>query len=488
MAGIRTTRSRLLYTTALAGAIRMSRARLILGVGNPGPIKMTRSQFTAAVGMPSLLYATHVSLLKIQSPHRIFYLGRLESTSTVTSFTANGGNGGEDGHGWELELVAGPIPEFNPYKPQVPESLIDIPGAGREFFDYIEENQKTLRLQHNITQAGDTTFPYQLIINTHTERQYTLGAIGKFYHEDYGVILARYVRFEKMSPNVSPTSPVGLIAKAGTLDWVVTNRLELSSPYLVVGVSSSYVTPLDGEYGWVTVDGVNLQTLVNDSDSWSYNEPFVWSASGAISNEGEGTILGRRVNEPTAATLLKGQAWIRLESLSKGAIVKALDDYIQIIAQLQEDVEQLQEVTGVNGELSSLQSQLTVLSNRLTAEENARKAADTAINKRISDLNFVTAAQLNAAIHNVETAMATITLQLQSAIQATNDIAVEALQKANQALSVSTDFILEQINLILGLIAQLDSRAKGRFPVVDGLIPPNLVYDEDGSLVYVETF
>lgn len=494
MPNSRITKAGFLAASALSGALRVTAAHVTFVAAMPGPLRVTRVGLYMGMAIPGAIRVTYVSLIKAQSIHRVFYLGRLPSTSTITSFIANGpgnsggGDGNPPGHGWELELVAGIIPEFNPYKPQVPESLIKIDDGGREIFDWLEEQQKTIRLQHNITQVGDTTFPYQMIINTHTDKQFTLGSVGKFYHEDYGMILARYVRFEKMNTELLPPAPMGLLKKTKFLEWVVTNRLELSSPYLCVGVNASYVLPKDGEYGWVIVDGVNLQQMPNTSDSAVVAEAFVWSASGEVKNEGIGTIIARRINEPTDTKLLRGQAWIRLESLSEGAVVEALDQYIQIINQLVADVEELQAAVGIGGALDTLQSQITVLQARLSAEENARRAADNAINTRIDNLNFVTEAQLNAAIHNVETALATVAAALQSQIDAVNDIAVEALQKANQALSINVDFILEQLSLMLDMIAALNLRAKGKFPVVDGAVPPNLVYLDDGTLVYEETF
>lgn len=491
MANSRITKAGFLAASALSGSIRVTAAHLIFVVATPGPLRVTRVGLAMGMAHPGAIRVTFVSLLKAQSPNRVFYLGRLNSTSTITDFTysrggsGGGGGGGPPGHGWDLELVAGPIPEFNPYKPQVPESLLAIGEGGREIFDWLEEQQKHIRIQHNITQAGDSTFPYQLIINTHTDKHYTLGSVGKFYHEDYGMIHARYVQFEKMDLTLPASAPVGLIAKRGNLDWIVTNRLELSSPYLCVGVNASYTTPEDGQYGWVTIDGVNLQPLVNAGSSTELAAGFVWSDSGAVNTEGEGVIIARRLNEATEPTLLKGHVWIRLESLSKDAIIALLDVYIQAIAQLQEDLAALGDISGL---LATMQAQIAVLSNRISTEANIRAAADTAINERISALDFVTEAELASAIHVIETTIATVAASLQSSIDATNAIAVEALQKANQALAINVDFIMEQITLILGLISELNTRAKGKFPVVDGNVPPNLVYLDDGSLVYTETF
>lgn len=495
MAGARVTRTRLLTASALAGGVRNTRFRLLAGVALPGALRVTKFTLFAAAGMPGPMRVTHFRWLRAQSIHRVFYLGRLESTSSIIGFThSNGGVGGPvgggepDGHGWELELVAGPIPEFNPYKPQVPESLIKIDDGGREIFDWLEEQQKTIRLQHNITQAGDTTFPYQMIINSHSEQQFTLGSLGKFYHEDYGLIHARYVQYDNLDQTIAPTAPMGLIKQTGKLDWIVTNRLDLSNPYLCVGFCAAFTMPQDGDFGWVICDGVNLQPLINTSDSVTQGEGFVWSASGQISNAGEGIIIARRLDSGSLNPVLKGRAYIRLESLSRDAIKAALDVYIQAIAQLQEDVEELQAATGIGGSLATLQTQIAQLSNRLNTETNQRKAADTAINARISALDFVTDGELNAAVNLLQANITNLQTALEASINATHAIAVEALDKANQALAMDIGAINDQITLILGLIADERVRVKGKFPVVDGSIPPNLVYMDDGSLVYTETF
>jgi hypothetical protein len=82
----------------------------------------------------------------------------------------------------------------------------------------------------------------------------------------------------------------------------------------------------------------------------------------------------------------------------------------------------------------------------------------------------------------------TVRQQLSIRIDTVNDIAFEALSKANQALAINLDPIQAQINDILFMLTQEITRAKGKFPLVDGAVPPNLMYMEDGSLFYEETF
>lgn len=453
--------------------IRVTNARLLAGVAMPGGLRVTRSSLSYAVGMPGPLRVTNVRILRAQSIHRVFYLPFLDADNEIFGIT-----------GYSVELVAGPIPEFNPYKPQVPESLIEI--AGRDFFDYIEENQKTLRLQHNITQAGDTTFPYQMIINTHTEQQFRLGSVGKFYHEDYGIVHARYVQFDKMNPDLAACAPVGLIKNTASLDWIVTNRLEISDPALVVGVVAAYIMPVDDQFGWVTIDGVNLQALTAEGSNTTIGKPYVWSSPGKVGPSGNGVVVCRRLQQGGDIALLKGRAYIRLEGsfVDTAGIAQLIAD----VAQLQEDVQTLEDAANITDTLTLINKQIRSLTNQLVAETNSRRAGDTAINNRIDGLNFVSAAQLTSAINALASDIAGQLLTLNAKIDATNLIALDALNKANQALADSTEEIWTQIHLILTWISEEKLRVKGKFPVVDGSIPPNLVYLDDGSLVYVETF
>lgn len=495
MPNSRLTKTHLLSSAALAGPILAANVRISSIAAYPGGVRITKSLHGGALAMPGQSRVTYVSLIRAQSIHRAFYLQRLPSSSTITDFIpdgpGSGGPGGEGpGHGWGVDLVAGTIPEFNPYKPQVPESLIalggDQDGAGREIFDWLEEQQKTIRLQHNITQAGDSTFPYQMIINAHSEQQFTLGSVGKFYHETYGMIHGRYVKYEKMNPSLTPTAPVGLIKNTGILDWIVTNRLEISDPHLVVGIQASYVMPTDGQYGWVIVDGVNLQSIVTEGDNIDIGVPYVWSASGKISPTGNGVVVCRRTRQGGDVTLLRGIAYVRIE----GALVDtdAIAQLIADVAQLQEDLAILQDASDLDDALKAINTKLKTLQQQLTAETNQRKAADQAINSRIDNLSYVTAAQLNTAITNLRNEILALLDQLNAKIDQTNAIALEALNKANQALAINIDSIQTQIEMILNWISSESLRPKGKFPVVDGSIPPNLMYNEDGSLIYVETF
>jgi len=155
----------LLTSTALSSSLTLDAHSLITAV----PLSSGKS--TSA---HYLISATPLAGQKTVSAHYI-----VSAVSIHQRIFLNYLEGGEiyGVHSYDLALATGPIPEHNPYRPTIPESLI---GLGEDYYDYAKENQEILREQHNITQAGDTTFPYQLFIGTHDDQHYRLGAIGRF--------------------------------------------------------------------------------------------------------------------------------------------------------------------------------------------------------------------------------------------------------------------------------------------------------------------
>lgn len=454
-------------------ALRVSGAYLLASTSLRGPLRVSGHWLSHAAQLRAPLRVSGHWLYGVMSTEDGFSLNLLDADNEIFGLD-----------GYDLQLVSGPIPEFNPYKPQVPESLIDI--GGREFFDYIEENQKTLREQHNVTQAGDTTFPHEMIINTHDKQEFTLGAVGRFYHKDYGIIHARYVQFEKMDAALIASAPVGLIKNTASLDWIVTNRLEISHADLVVGITASYTVPADEQFGWVVIDGVNLQPLIVEGTNTEIGRPYVWSASGKIGPGDSGVVVCRRLQDGGEQNLLRGRAHIRLE----GSFVDT-DKIAQLLADvvaLQAAVGELEAVSDVSSAIAQINATLKTLKNLLTSETNSRRSGDTALSNRIEALGGVTLAELNSALSGLSSSINSTIAGLTSSLAATNATALEALNKANQALAMDLGAIQLQISSMLDTINVLNRRVKGRFPIVDGAVPPNLVYLDDGSLVYEETF
>jgi hypothetical protein len=470
----RITRASLLVGTALAGPVIVTRSTVLAGVSYPSSGRISRTSLVSALAYPGQMRITYFSGIRAQSIHRAFYPERLESDSVIYDFEP-----------WEIKLLAGPFPEFNPYKPAIPEKIIDV---NQEIYDYLKEKQETLREQHNKLNGGDTNFPWQMVQVPHDNRFLRLGSVSRFWHEQFGIIEMRYVQYDSINPLTDTACPMGLLAQPGEHDWVVTNRIEQSHPFLLVGLHAGTILPKDGQYGWIIVDGCNLQEIRNASDDWEIGEALSWHSDGYVSNDVSGIILGRRILQTTTNRILPGEMHVRLESMTAKAILESLGDLTSVIAELQEDVDALQTLLNAGQTIQAIQSSLAALQQRLTLEEQARRAADVTIQNLIANINAVTATDLANAITNLQNEIATVQGILQAQISAANNTALDALDKANQALAINISGLQDQINQILTLLTEEIARPKGKFPVVDGSVPPNLVYMDDGSLVYTETF
>jgi hypothetical protein len=469
---IRSTAHGLLATTSLTAPKRVSGHAIMVTASNVLLQRVSGHAImvTSAMFQPKRVTG-HYALL-IASIHNRFDPILLESESEFYPFIVT------------YELSAGPTPEHNPYRPRIPEQFIDM---GNDFYDFYEENQQIHREQHNITQMGDTTFPFQLAIETHDIKQFKLGAVGRFYHEDFGIIQARYVQFVSMEQVGFAQCPVGLLKNKTLLDWQVTNNYELSNPDLVVGISFPFQVPADDSFGWVIVDGPTLQETRNTSTTAAIGESFAWGASGSVSNIAAGKVIGRRVNRVHEATsLLPGQLWVRTESFSERELRNLIDNQTAtLLASITALQDALGSIPGAD-DLSALNATIAALQTQLNLEIANRKASDLGIQEALAGLNFVTITQLNNAVTNAANALTAAVAALQTQIDEIRGIALNALALASAPPDFSA--INDQITLILGMVSAIKSAPKGRFPIVDGAIPPNLVYLDDGSLVYVETF
>lgn len=459
--GSRVSQIALRVSTALHGKLRVSQLATLNALNLHGPIRV--SQLAVMIPM---------------SAHRAFFMETLESDSSFLDLLP-----------FSVELTVESSPEHNPFRPTIPENLIDL---GPEYYDYARENQEIQREQHDITQAGDSTFPYQMFIQSHDKKLFNLGSLSRFYHADYGIIICRYVQFDEMIAS-GVAAPVGFIRQRGLTEWVVTNDISKSHPDLVVGISGPFILPPNKTFGWVIVDGPNLQVIVNDSETAEYAEAFSWSQTGTVSNTAEGKVIGRRVNAPTTNKILPGQMHIQLESYSleqiSTAIVEATATLSQAITALQADVNTLQSLTVLDETVATITRTLANLQTALTAESRGRRQSDTTINNRISNLNFATTGQLGNLASTLQNAIAAVQTTLASSISATTEIASQAQQAAEEALNRLNSFNLDsQINLLLSMLTTLETRAKGKFPLVDGSVPPNLMYLDSGELIYEETY
>lgn len=146
--------------------------------------------------------------------------------------------------------------ESNPFRPDVPDDFRAISPSLSEF---MREQAEILREQHNLTQAGDSTFSWEILTTVDLSPRYNLGVVGRFYHPTYGIIHARYCRFASMLESAWLGGPLGLLKNRP--GFTVTNDFSKSHPDFVIGVGGFYVAPPPESLGWVIIFGANIQSI-----------------------------------------------------------------------------------------------------------------------------------------------------------------------------------------------------------------------------------
>jgi hypothetical protein len=168
--------------------------------------------------------------------------------------------------------------ESNPFSLTVPDS---IRGVSQDLYDFLRSMAQTQRDQHNKTQAGDTTFPWQILQTIDDKQTYNLGSLGSFYHETFGVVQGRYVRFANML-DTAPGRPVTLL-RGDSFAWTVTNDVTQGSDGAVQGLGVGPTWPKGGQYGWIQVAGANLFALnVESTEKLPIGSSLGWAADGTI--------------------------------------------------------------------------------------------------------------------------------------------------------------------------------------------------------------
>lgn len=263
--------------------------------------------------------------------------------------------------------------ERNPFAAHLPDHPDDIA-------DHSKEQQRVIREQHNKAQAGDTTFDYGLLLKSTPNQLYTLGSHGRFFHEDYGIIEARYCQYKSMILVDYQGHPVGrLKEKSLAVDWVVTNDISKSSPELVMGVTFTADVPVDGYYGWVVTHGVNPTAMgPSGLDVPVQNDEYSWAGTGTVGLNTTGPIVARRWG-PNATTedIPAGSAFINLEGPSTAdkaaqiaeqtAPIQTAVDAVQSQADAQADL-----IAGNTGQIAVVAAAAAVLTQQLRAEEIIR--------------------------------------------------------------------------------------------------------------------
>lgn len=253
-----------------------------------------------------------------------------------------------------------------------------------------EEQQRTLRDQHNRTQAGDTTFDYGLLLKGTPNQLYTPGSVGRFYHDRFGLIIARYVQFQDCVETLTQGAPVGYFATSPSVDWVVTNDYTKSGPDFVLGVMCLKDVPADGTYGWVVTEGTvpvpMHQTL---GITPAPETPYGWSGTGTVDIEVSGKVVGRRWGRALGPVLTGGTLFVRLEGTSPQSFIEWVVEELQpinsAITALDSRLDAAEPtITELQGTTQTHSTQIATLSQRITTEAETRSRDIQEIRSQIS--------------------------------------------------------------------------------------------------------
>lgn len=302
-----------------------------------------------------------------------------------------------------MESRPTPAQVFAPFPVAEPQQREDTPAPKespaiaqvQKVMDSVRESQELLRATHEKAQAGDTTVPWEFLTRLSTEQLFTPGSLGRFYHDDFGIILARYVKFVDMNPALRwVNAPVGRLRDADTFAWEVTNRFDKSSAFLAEGIIAAYRMPRDGQYGWVTVSGANhTRLLLKSTPRPTQWQNLAWLEDEALGGDVAGTILGYVVSAGGSTKLDPGRVFIQVGGATRKHIESYFDASLLEIQAIFDEIEQ--RIVALEGSenpqsLAQLTSEVAQLRANLEREAASRASADRALNSRFDSLNALT--------------------------------------------------------------------------------------------------
>jgi hypothetical protein len=289
--------------------------------------------------------------------------------------------------------------ESNPYRPDLPESFSDV---SPELYQFLREVIETLREQHNYTQAGDSTFSWELLTRIDLQKFHTLGSLGRFYHPQFGIIQARYVKYHGIS-NVTIGGPVGFLRETSAETWTVTNDLALSDSDAILGLMGAYTQPVDGSYGWVITHGANLQgVLIRTGLPIALFDRLTWNTSGELATGEAGRVIGS-VTCVLNLTQIDTDVWeIPPGSLFVEAMADSELSTINLVNEVAEPIylrlnvleSTLAQITGSAGiggltiRISEAEAAIITAHFVIAAESDQRMIAINSLSNRISDLEL----------------------------------------------------------------------------------------------------
>jgi hypothetical protein len=287
--------------------------------------------------------------------------------------------------------------ELNPYRPDVPNKLA---AEDPELYEYLREQAELLRQQHNLTQAGDSTFPWEVATLPADKAEFTLGSMTRFVHPQMGLISGRFVQYA--ADTVQPTLMLG--SDRGGTEWVGSQTLKRTSIWRPLGLNLAS-GDVAGKYGWVMTHGRAPVTITVESDGPIVaDQSLTWDpANPAILVVGPGPEVARII-DPTPAIVTvpttKGKkAWILPAGtwsvgLNGGVTPEYIDQRVRpFLIPIEAEIAELQKAIAAIEDndyaaaIEALGRQQVLFEQRLEAESKSRNTTDANLNRKIETLN-----------------------------------------------------------------------------------------------------
>lgn len=178
------------------------------------------------------------------------------------------------------QLTRGKGWDSNPFRPDLLADVGNLDPGLAKFLQYLVQTERDV---HNLNMVGDTTLPWELMCEITSQQLYNLGSIGRFLNPPYGMIRARYVKFKTPTAGLWTGSPYGWAVAPGGFKWEATNEIGVSLAARVAGLGASYTLPVDGQYGWIIIEGINTQSIrYTAAGAPTVGQRLIWSANGLV--------------------------------------------------------------------------------------------------------------------------------------------------------------------------------------------------------------
>jgi hypothetical protein len=378
---------------------------------------------------PLRIYHTGIEVIRhIADRYNCAFVDEGESIEDFSYTGAIGWGFVDDGgqvFDFTLKIRYLPNIEKNPYASR-------LPSTTEETSEYLHEQQRILREQHNITQAGDTTFDYGLLFQLYAREEFNLGSLGRFKHDQFGIIHARFCKLSGFIESTAQGKPVGWLQSRTSVDWVVTNDFSKSNSDLLAGICFFYDLPSDDMYGWVAVNGPNIGIIrLTDDEIPQIDDPLGWTESHRLAAGTNWSTL-RLVAELGEPFIRPGQGFIRVERITENLIQELIDDNL---GPVNESIGNLQDTVTAQGLTLSAYGQS--IANLQQADLNFQAALDRESAARVRDIKSVRDAIQTQYDWNQEINEASNALRLEFS-QALDAVAQVSTNAYNIAASVQS--------------------------------------------------